>query len=257
MHRLADPGRLEQHQMMTSRCTDLGGTSRDWLTDQVRQVPGDRLPVRLRSHFAHVSCECAAEIAARFEYPHDRINRRAPVPYPRGESCQARRRYHPQLRDQGSLGGILLANPDRGESCGSRSRRSGQNARDGPDPAVQAKLADQDQPFEGGRLERARRGQNGQSDTKIEPAAALGPAGRRQSDRDPASRPGLAVFTIADLILSRASRSAVSGSPTRSSATMPFSMSASISTGCPCTPTSAIACALASPITPPRAGARS
>jgi hypothetical protein len=29
---------------------------------------------------------------------------------------------------------------------------------------------------------------------------------------------------------------------------MPFSMSASISTGCPCTPTSAMACARASPI---------
>ncbi len=56
------------------------------------------------------------------------------------------------------------------------------------------------------------------------------------------------LFTIADLIRSRASRRAVSGSPTSSSATIPFSMSASISTGCPCTPTSAMACARASPI---------
>ncbi len=56
------------------------------------------------------------------------------------------------------------------------------------------------------------------------------------------------LFTIADLIRSRASRRAVSGSPTSSRATMPFSMSASISTGCPCTPTSAMACARASPI---------
>ena len=39
------------------------------------------------------------------------------------------------------------------------------------------------------------------------------------------------LFTMADLIRSRASRSAVSGSPTSSRATRPFSMSASISTG--------------------------
>ena len=48
------------------------------------------------------------------------------------------------------------------------------------------------------------------------------------------------LFTMADLIRSRASRSAVSGSPTSSSPTRPFSMSASISTGWPSTPTSAI-----------------
>ncbi len=48
------------------------------------------------------------------------------------------------------------------------------------------------------------------------------------------------LFTIADRIRSRASRSAVSGSPTSMRPTSPFSMSASISTGWPCTPTRAI-----------------
>jgi len=48
------------------------------------------------------------------------------------------------------------------------------------------------------------------------------------------------LFTIADLIRSRASRSAVSGRPTSRSPTMPFAMSASTSTIWPLTPTSAM-----------------
>ena len=48
------------------------------------------------------------------------------------------------------------------------------------------------------------------------------------------------LFTMADRIRSRASRSAVSGSPTSNRPTSPFSMSASISTGWPSTPTSAM-----------------
>jgi len=56
------------------------------------------------------------------------------------------------------------------------------------------------------------------------------------------------LLTMADRIRSRASRSAVSGSPTSRSPTSPFSMSASISTGWPSTPASAIECVRASDI---------
>ena len=50
------------------------------------------------------------------------------------------------------------------------------------------------------------------------------------------------LLMIAARIRSRASRSAVSGSPTRSKQGSPFAMSVSISTGCPSTPTRAIEC---------------
>jgi hypothetical protein len=91
----------------------------------------------------------------------------APVPHPRSQRRQARRGNDPQFRDQGRLAGIALGHPDRTEPPQPRPPQWARR-RERADPAVQAELADQDQPVQSGRREPAGRGQNGQSDTKID-----------------------------------------------------------------------------------------
>src|SRR5260221_8803030 len=67
-----------------------------------------------------------------------------------------------------------------------------QDPGNGPDPAVQAELADEHEPAQRGGGDRSGRREYGHRNAQVETASALGQAGRGKPDRDPARRPGLA-----------------------------------------------------------------
>ena len=121
-----------------------------------------------------------------------RRNGRRAAAQPAEQPRQGRGAQYAEVGDQRRLGLVGTRHRDPPETGGRRGGDRGQHATDRAQLAVKPQLAEERDPVDRRRRNRARGTENGHGDAHVEAAAPLGQAGRGQADRDPALGPLLA-----------------------------------------------------------------
>ena len=206
-HRLARTGWTQQREVVPARRAHLGRSPGHRLAEQLGEVRRHRGPLASRLNVTAVRRAAAtADAAARAIERAAAWQLLTALQLGRGRAAiaagyaakpvrrrrQAGGRDHAHAGDQDGLRRVQFGHHDLAEPGLDRGRHGGKDAADRPQPPVQAEFAEEHHPVHRRPRHLARRGEHPDGDGQVEPAAALGQAGRGEPDRDLPLRPFLA-----------------------------------------------------------------
>ena len=184
-HRLPDPRRPDQAQVVTACGRDLHGEPALHLPGHVGQVQ-----VRLRDRGPGRAAGSRVRVHAGRPGVLVRLGQRVATQQ-REHLAQGRDREHVEVRHQTGLGGVRGRDQRTGPARPDGPEQRGQHAADRADPAVQAELAEHDRVPARRQVQPSGGAQHGQGDREVEVRAALRQCRGAQSDGDPPVRPPL------------------------------------------------------------------